>query len=68
VNLLQPPHSQLKQWSGQYDKNKGQFPLAGMDDLIAWLQKHAPAQSSVGIVHGDYRFDMIVNYFCLLHA
>jgi aminoglycoside phosphotransferase (APT) family kinase protein len=48
---------QLSRWTGQYRASETK-PVADMDDLIAWLEKHLPADDGVvALVHGDYRLD-----------
>lgn len=51
---------QLKQWSGQYAKNRDAYPIEAMDMLGTWLQDHLPPQERTTIVHGDYRLDNLI--------
>lgn len=54
---------QIGRWSKQYLASITQ-PIPAMDELIAWLPNHIPAQSRnddpVSIVHGDFRLDNLV--------
>jgi len=51
---------QIGRWSKQYVASITQ-PIAEMDQLMAWLPAHIPAdardETRVSIVHGDYRLD-----------
>jgi aminoglycoside phosphotransferase (APT) family kinase protein len=51
---------QIGRWSKQYVASITQ-PIAAMDQLMAWLPAHIPAdardETRVSIVHGDYRLD-----------
>ena len=51
---------QIGRWSKQYVASITQ-PIAEMDQLMAWLPAHIPAdardEARVSIVHGDYRLD-----------
>ena len=49
---------QINRWSRQY-RESGEA-VAAMDDLIAWLSGRIPAQSSVRIIHGDYKVDNLI--------
>lgn len=51
---------QLKQWAGQYERNRDAFPVEAMDALLAWLPAHLPPQTRTSVVHGDYRLDNVV--------
>ena len=50
---------QLKRWykqvKGSQELTKRELP--DVDSVHEWLRAHMPAQSSAGIVHGDYRLD-----------
>jgi aminoglycoside phosphotransferase (APT) family kinase protein len=54
---------QIGRWSKQYIASITQ-PIAEMDELMAWLPAHIPAdardESRVSIVHGDYRLDNLM--------
>ncbi|MBP6405726.1 MAG: phosphotransferase [Ramlibacter sp.] len=54
---------QIGRWSKQYVASITQ-PIAEMDELMAWLPAHIPAdardESRVSIVHGDYRLDNLM--------
>ncbi|SDO12529.1 Predicted kinase, aminoglycoside phosphotransferase (APT) family [Rhodoferax sp. OV413] len=54
---------QISRWSKQYQASITQ-PIAEMDQLMAWLPAHIPAdardESKTRIVHGDYRLDNLV--------
>jgi aminoglycoside phosphotransferase (APT) family kinase protein len=54
---------QIGRWSKQYIASQTQ-PIAAMDQLIAWLPAHIPADarddSHTSIVHGDYRLDNLM--------
>jgi aminoglycoside phosphotransferase (APT) family kinase protein len=50
---------QIKRWASQYEAAKTE-PLPEMDQLLAYLQAHVPADDSVALVHGDYRFDNMI--------
>ncbi|WP_394788563.1 phosphotransferase [Rhodoferax sp.] len=54
---------QIGRWSKQYQASITQ-PIAQMDQLMAWLPAHIPAdaqdESKTRIVHGDYRLDNLV--------
>ncbi len=46
---------QLRRWSSQWAASKTRE-LPGMEQLHEWLAEHQPAETSSGIVHGDFRF------------
>jgi aminoglycoside phosphotransferase (APT) family kinase protein len=54
---------QIGRWSKQYLASITS-PIAAMDELIAWLPQHIPAQaldnSLSSVVHGDYRLDNLM--------
>jgi aminoglycoside phosphotransferase (APT) family kinase protein len=54
---------QIGRWSKQYVASITQS-IAEMDELMAWLPAHIPAdardESRVSIVHGDYRLDNLM--------
>ena len=52
---------QIKRWSEQYRASQTEV-IAEMDRLIAWLPDKGFADSSVAIVHGDFRLDN-----CIVH-
>ncbi len=45
---------QVKRWSSQYEASKTDD-LPSMDNLMAWLVEHMPADEPAAIAHGDYR-------------
>jgi len=45
---------QVARWSTQYEASKTED-IPAMDRIIDWLPKNLPADTSVSIVHGDYR-------------
>lgn len=47
---------QLQRWTTQYRATQTE-PIDAMDRLIDWLERHAPAAASTGLVHGDLRLD-----------
>jgi len=48
---------QLSRWTSQYRASET-GPVADMDNLIDWLEKHLPPDDGVvALVHGDYRLD-----------
>lgn len=47
---------QLQRWTTQYRATQTEA-IASMDRLIDWLERHAPAAASTGLVHGDLRLD-----------
>jgi aminoglycoside phosphotransferase (APT) family kinase protein len=50
---------QVERWSRQYRASQTET-VEEMDRLMAWLPENVPAQTTVRIVHGDYRLDNIV--------
>jgi aminoglycoside phosphotransferase (APT) family kinase protein len=50
---------QIARWSRQYQASETERQPA-MDELIAWLPRHLPAEGAPRIVHGDYRMDNLV--------
>ena len=51
---------QLCRWTGQYRATETE-PLREMDQLIAWLDAHLPADDGQRcLVHGDYRLDNLI--------
>jgi len=51
---------QLARWASQYRASETE-PVADMDRLIAWLEKHLPPDDGVvTLVHGDYRLDNMI--------
>ena len=47
---------QLQRWTTQYRATQTGT-IESMDRLIDWLERHAPAAASTGLVHGDLRLD-----------
>lgn len=51
---------QLSRWSSQYRASETNS-ISDMDDLIAWLEGHLPAdEGRASLVHGDYRLDNVM--------
>jgi len=51
---------QLARWTSQYRASETGT-IADMDQLIAWLETHMPADDGrVSLVHGDYRLDNLI--------
>lgn len=51
---------QLARWTSQYRASETGA-IADMDRLIAWLERHMPADDGrVSLVHGDYRLDNLI--------
>ncbi|MBY8863505.1 phosphotransferase family protein [Nocardia sp. CA2R105] len=50
---------QVRRWKKQLDASYTRD-LPAAEELHALLAKHVPAQSSTGIVHGDYRLDNVL--------
>ena len=50
---------QIERWSKQYRASETET-IADMDRLIEWLPHNVPPQSTVRVVHGDYRLDNTV--------
>ncbi len=51
---------QLGRWSSQYKASELE-PIPEMDQLIAWLETHLPADDGkVSLTHGDYRLDNVM--------
>lgn len=51
---------QLARWTSQYRASETAS-VAQMDMLIAWLERHLPADDgSVALVHGDWRLDNMI--------
>jgi aminoglycoside phosphotransferase (APT) family kinase protein len=52
---------QLARWSGQWLDSPSRPDFPDIDELIAWLQVHKPADDGrVAIVHGDFRIGNIM--------
>ena len=45
---------QVNRWSQQYEASKTED-IPAMDRIIDWLPKNLPADTSISLVHGDYR-------------
>ena len=45
---------QIARWSKQYEASKTED-IPSMDRVITWLPKNLPEDTSISIVHGDYR-------------
>jgi aminoglycoside phosphotransferase (APT) family kinase protein len=62
---------QIGRWSKQYLASITQ-PIEAMDELIAWLPQHIPAQaldnSLCSVVHGDFRLDNLMFHKTELRA
>jgi aminoglycoside phosphotransferase (APT) family kinase protein len=50
---------QVTRWSQQYEASKTDD-LPAMDNLIAWLPQHIPADDKTTIAHGDYRLENLI--------
>jgi aminoglycoside phosphotransferase (APT) family kinase protein len=50
---------QIDRWTRQYRAAETET-IEAMDNLIAWLPQHIPADDTTCIVHGDYRIDNVV--------
>ncbi len=50
---------QVSRWSQQYEASKTDD-LPAMDNLIAWLPQHIPADDKTTIAHGDYRLENLI--------
>jgi aminoglycoside phosphotransferase (APT) family kinase protein len=50
---------QIGRWSSQYEAAKTD-PIPAMDELMRWLPEHVPSDTSVALVHGDYRLDNMI--------
>lgn len=51
---------QLARWSRQYQSDELAGRDAGMDELVAELPKHVPADDERAVVHGDFRCDNLI--------
>jgi aminoglycoside phosphotransferase (APT) family kinase protein len=52
---------QIHRWTTQYRASETET-IPSMEQLIAWLPKHIPADDTTSIAHGDYRLgNMIVH-------
>jgi aminoglycoside phosphotransferase (APT) family kinase protein len=49
---------QIRRWSGQWHKMQADDPRAAR--LLTWLAGRIPQQSSLAVVHGDYRVDNVL--------
>jgi aminoglycoside phosphotransferase (APT) family kinase protein len=52
---------QVERWKSQLDgysqfENYGKPDLPGVHEIGAWLDANRPAESKIGIIHGDYQF------------
>jgi aminoglycoside phosphotransferase (APT) family kinase protein len=50
---------QIVRWTKQYRAAETER-NAAVEDLIAWLPAHAPAEGETRLVHGDYRLDNVL--------
>ncbi len=50
---------QIDRWTKQYRASETEK-IEAMDNLIAWLPEHIPADDETRIVHGDYRLDNLI--------
>ena len=47
-------YRQLRQWGGQYEANKGAFPLPDMEPLVQWcVDRHWPISSELAVQAAD---------------
>ena len=51
---------QIARWARQYEEDKQFGRVPAMERLLEWLPAHAPNDSGVAIVHGDYRSDNVI--------
>jgi len=50
---------QIDRWTRQYRASETET-IEAMDNLIAWLPQHIPANDETCIVHGDFRIDNLI--------
>jgi len=50
---------QIERWTKQYRASETET-IRAMDNLIAWLPAHVPADDETTIVHGDFRIDNVI--------
>ncbi len=50
---------QIDRWTKQYRAAETER-IEAMENLIAWLPQHIPADDQTRIVHGDYRMDNVI--------
>ena len=50
---------QVRRWSKQYEASKTDE-LPAMENLMAWLPEHLPAQHDTTIAHGDFRLENMI--------
>jgi aminoglycoside phosphotransferase (APT) family kinase protein len=50
---------QIGRWTKQYRASETEK-IEAMENLIAWLPQHIPAQDETSVVHGDYRLDNVI--------
>ena len=50
---------QIARWSKQYRASETEH-IPAMDNLIEWLRRNIPPQTSDSIVHGDFRLDNMI--------
>lgn len=50
---------QVSLWTRQYRASEG-APISAMEELIAWLPRHLPAEQPGRIFHGDLRLDNMI--------
>jgi aminoglycoside phosphotransferase (APT) family kinase protein len=50
---------QIARWSKQYRASETER-IPSMDNLLEWLPRNIPSQTSDGIVHGDFRLDNMI--------
>ena len=50
---------QIARWSKQYRASETER-IPAMDNLMEWLRRNIPPQTSDGIVHGDFRLDNMI--------
>jgi aminoglycoside phosphotransferase (APT) family kinase protein len=50
---------QIDRWTRQYRASETEK-IEAMDNLIAWLPQHIPADDETRIVHGDFRIDNMI--------
>jgi aminoglycoside phosphotransferase (APT) family kinase protein len=50
---------QVDGWSDRYRRAKT-WNVPGFERVMAWLQRHVPAQEHICLIHNDFRFDNLV--------
>ncbi len=50
---------QIERWSKQYESSKT-HEIPNMNKLMDWLPKHAPQNDTTTVVHGDFRYQIVL--------